>query len=79
MQHDANHRLKQLDPATGRVRRWVGSGRPGHVDGAAHEAAFYEPGGLSAAGRHVFVADTNNHAVRVVDLATGEVRTLDIR
>jgi sugar lactone lactonase YvrE/thiol-disulfide isomerase/thioredoxin len=74
-----NHRLKRLDPATGTVRRWVGTGRPGHVDGAAHEAAFYEPGGLSASGRHVFVADTNNHAVRVVDVATGDVRTLDIR
>jgi len=74
-----NHRLKQFDPATGSVRRWVGSGRPGHVDGAAQDAAFYEPGGLSAAGRHVFVADTNNHAVRVVDVATGDVRTLDIR
>jgi hypothetical protein len=42
-------------------------------------ARFYEPGGLSAAGRHVYVADTNNHAVRVVDLASGDVQTLGIR
>jgi DNA-binding beta-propeller fold protein YncE len=71
-----NHRIKHLDAATGRVRGWTGSGRPGHVDGAAGMACFYEPGGLSAAGRHVYVADTNNHAVRVVDLAAGEVQTL---
>ena len=75
-----NHRIKHLDPATGRVQRWTGTGQPGHVDGAASLARFYEPGGLSATGRHVYVADTNNHAVRVVDLADGgAVRTLDIR
>lgn len=74
-----NHRIKRLDPATGDVRRWVGSGRPGHVDGSADTAMFYEPGGLSATGTHVYVADTNNHAVRVITLATGEVQTLGIR
>ncbi len=73
-----NHRIKHLDPASGRVRNWTGAGRPGHVDGAATAARFYEPGGLSAAGRHVYVADTNNHAVRVVELASGEVHTLGI-
>jgi hypothetical protein len=73
-----NHRIRHLDPGTGRVRRWAGSGRPGHVDGAADTACFYEPGGLSTAGRHVYVADTNNHAVRVVDLAGREVQTLGI-
>jgi thiol-disulfide isomerase/thioredoxin len=74
-----NHRIKRLDPAAGRVQSWSGSGQPGHVDGAAAVARFYEPGGLSAAGRHVYVADTNNHAVRVVDVASGDVQTLDIR
>jgi len=48
------------------------------VDGSADTPCFYEPGGLSATGRHVYVADTNNHAVRVVDLASGEVQTLGI-
>ena len=74
-----NHRVKSFDPGSGRMSRWVGSGRPGHVDGAAGAACFYEPGGVSAAGRHVFVADTNNHAVRVIDVAGGDVRTLAIR
>lgn len=74
-----NHRIKRLDPTTGNVRRWAGAGRPGHVDGLADAAMFYEPGGVSATGTHVYVADTNNHAVRVISLATGEVSTLDIR
>ena len=74
-----NHRIKRLDPRRGRVMSWTGAGRPGHVDGAPGAACFHEPAGLSATGRHVYVADTNNHAVRVVDLASGEVQTLAIR
>jgi hypothetical protein len=74
-----NHRIEWFDPASGHVRRWVGSGRPGHVDGAADAVCFDQPGGLSATGRHVIVADTNNHAVRVIDVASGDVQTLAIR
>jgi len=29
--------------------------------------------------RELFVADTNNHAIRVADLAQGQVRTLELR
>jgi DNA-binding beta-propeller fold protein YncE len=36
---------------------------------------FDEPGGVDAAGDQVYVADTNNHAVRVVDLGTGVTTT----
>ena len=41
-------------------------------------AAFYEPGGLSVADGRIYVADTNNHAVRVIDIATGAVSTLNV-
>jgi sugar lactone lactonase YvrE len=71
-----NHRLKVLDPRSGRVSTFAGTGRPGQTDGARPQ--FYEPGGLSAAGGKLYVADTNNHAVRVVDLATKQTKTLVI-
>ena len=35
-----------------------------------------EPGGLSIAAGRLYVADTNNHVVHVVDLATRQVSTL---
>ena len=41
-------------------------------------AQFNEPGGLSVAGNKLYVADTNNHEIRVVDLKTGDVRTLKL-
>ena len=72
-----NHKIKQLDPSTGVVKTFAGTGRPGQADGA--RPAFYEPGGLSVAAGRLYVADTNNHAVRVVDLKTGRASTLLLR
>lgn len=71
-----NHKVKALDPESGRVWTVAGTGQPGHQDGGAKEATFHEPGGLAVADGRLYVADTNNHAVRVVDVATGTVTTL---
>jgi DNA-binding beta-propeller fold protein YncE len=73
-----NHRIKRLDPRTGRVATYAGTGRPGHQDGPVAKAQFYEPGGLTVAGEHLYVADTNNHAVRAINLRTHDVITLAI-
>ena len=72
-----NHKIKLLDPRTRRVSTFAGTGKPGQTDGARPE--FYEPGGLSPARGRLYVADTNNHAVRVVDLATKQTTTLVMR
>ncbi|HZH91456.1 MAG TPA: thioredoxin-like domain-containing protein [Pyrinomonadaceae bacterium] len=72
-----NHKIKRLDLETRVLKTLAGTGKPGHTDGA--RAAFYEPGGLSLANNKLYVADTNNHAVRVVDLASGETSTLALR
>lgn len=71
-----NHRIKRLDPRTRRVTTFAGTGRPGHTDGPAAKAQFYEPGGLSVAGGRLYVADTNNHALRAIDIRTGDVTTI---
>ena len=72
-----NHKIKLLDPQTGSVKTFTGTGKPGQRDGAS--ASFYEPGGLSIAHGKLYIADTNNHAVRVLDLKTKETRTLVIK
>lgn len=73
-----NHRIRTVDPSTGEVRTLAGDGDEGLLDGDLLSARFYEPGGISATGSTVFVADTNNHAVRRIDLRTGRVDTLSI-
>lgn len=73
-----NHKIKRLDPATGACHTWLGSGEAAHRDGAAEAAAFAEPCDVSVAGGRLYVADTNNHAVRVASLADGTVTTLEL-
>ena len=73
-----NHKIKMLDPSSGKVSTLAGTGVPGHRDGDAARAQFHEPGGVSVAGHTVFVADTNNHAVRTVDLRSSVVSTLSL-
>jgi NHL repeat len=60
----------------GAIQTYLGSGRPGFKDGQV--AAFYEPGGLSLAGGKLYIADTNNHAIRLADLSSGEISTLKL-
>lgn len=71
-----NHKIKRLDPASRRCETLFGDGTAGSDDGSA--SRFYEPSGLSIAGGKLFVADQNNHAIRVIDLDTGNATTLDL-
>lgn len=73
-----NHKIKRLDPRSGNVETIAGSGSPGHADGPGKKAQFHEPGGVSVAGQTLFVADTNNHAVRAIDLRSFSVSTLTL-
>ena len=72
-----NHKIKELDPQTQTVKTFLGAGKPGQADGNA--ASFYEPAGLSIANGKLYIADTNNQAVRMVDLKTKLTTTLNIR
>jgi thiol-disulfide isomerase/thioredoxin/sugar lactone lactonase YvrE len=71
-----NHKIKQLDPQKQKVTTLFGTGKPGQVDGTS--PSFYEPGGLTVANGKLYVADTNNHAIRVIDLKTKDTKTLRI-
>jgi hypothetical protein len=72
-----NHKIKKMSLVTTTSTTYLGSGKPGRRDGT--EPGFYEPGGLSVAAGKLYIADTNNHAIRVADLATGAVTTLTVR
>ncbi len=70
-----NHKIKRVDPHTGSCQTVLG-GTLGHQDGQGVNTRFSEPSGLSAVNSHLYIADTNNHAIRCVDLDTLEVTTL---
>jgi thiol-disulfide isomerase/thioredoxin len=73
-----NNKLKVADPGARTVLTLIGDGRPGDQDGVGAGARLDEPGGLSIAGDQLYVADTNNHLIRVVDLPTLATRTLTL-
>ncbi|AWW38556.1 thioredoxin-like domain-containing protein [Streptomyces cadmiisoli] len=71
------HQLVELAEDGESVVRRVGSGARGFADGPADGASFSEPQGLALLdGNSVIVADTVNHALRRLDLASGEVSTV---
>jgi thiol-disulfide isomerase/thioredoxin len=69
-----NHKIKAVGPRMQTSVTFLGSGKPGLRDGDMPQ--FYEPGGLSIADGKMYIADTNNHAIRVADLNTKQVTTL---
>ncbi|MET9130668.1 NHL domain-containing thioredoxin family protein [Streptomyces antibioticus] len=71
------HQLVELEPDGETVVRRIGSGERGFADGPAGVASFSEPQGLALLDDgSVVVADTVNHALRRLDLGSGEVTTL---
>ena len=73
-----NHKIKRLGTDSLMVSTLAGNGVAGHDDGPSANATFYEPGGLAICGSTIYVADTNNHAVRAIDLNTEMVSTLTV-
>jgi thiol-disulfide isomerase/thioredoxin len=68
-----NNRIKVCNPHARAIKVLVGSHSAGDSD---KPPQFYEPGGLSFADMHLYVADTNNHKIKVVDIKTEAVTTL---
>ncbi|MFO0870687.1 MAG: thioredoxin-like domain-containing protein [Pirellulales bacterium] len=70
-----NNKIKVVDARNGATHTLVGNGEPGASDDPPR---FDEPAGISYAAGKLYVADTNSHAIRVVDIATKKVTTLTI-
>jgi thiol-disulfide isomerase/thioredoxin/sugar lactone lactonase YvrE len=71
-----NHKIKQVDVANSSIKTLFGLGKTGLQDGGADVALFNEPGGLSYADGKLYIADTNNGVIRVIDLGSNQVSTI---
>jgi thiol-disulfide isomerase/thioredoxin/DNA-binding beta-propeller fold protein YncE len=71
-----NHKIKLVSPS-GNCQTVLGDGSAGLQDGRDKNSRFFEPSGLSAMDSYLYISDTNNHAIRRVDLNTLEVTTLE--
>ncbi|MCS7156897.1 MAG: thioredoxin-like domain-containing protein [Blastocatellia bacterium] len=72
-----NNKIKKLFPTVRQVVTFLGTGEAGLRDG--ERPLFDEPAGISVANGKLYIADTNNHVIRVADLQTGRVATLELK
>ncbi|MEI7771238.1 MAG: NHL repeat-containing protein, partial [Chloroflexales bacterium] len=74
-----NHTIREIDMATRQVTTLAGmAGVAGAEDGVGAEAMFTMPQAVAISGdkTYVLVADSYNHAIRRIDMATHQVTTL---
>jgi thiol-disulfide isomerase/thioredoxin len=65
-----NNKIKVIELKSGQCTTLAGTGKVGHEDGSdPAQASFSQPAGLTYAAGKLYVADTNNNLVRVIELA----------
>jgi thiol-disulfide isomerase/thioredoxin/DNA-binding beta-propeller fold protein YncE len=73
---DSNHNRIVVAKLDGTLVDTVGSGAIGATDGDYAKATFNHPQGMALAGDTLYVADTENHLLRKVDLKKKQVHTI---
>lgn len=75
-----NNKIKKIDPEYRKSHTFAGTGDEGNMDGNLMQASFDEPAGISVApDGKLYVADTNNNLIRIIDPKNGTVETLVIK
>ena len=73
-----NHRIRKVD-SNGIITTIAGMGQDGFAGdgGAATQAQLSSPQGIAVDAReYLFIADTNNHRIRLLDLNSGLIQTV---
>lgn len=73
---DSNHNRIVVSTLDGKLIDVIGNGQIGAQDGSFTEASFDHPQGMALSGETLYVADTENHLLRTIDLQTKTVSTL---
>ncbi len=74
-----NHRIRRINLQMGTIETFAGDGmyRFGGDDGPAARASFYSPQDIEfGPDGNLYVADSGNHRIRMIEMATGTVRTV---
>ena len=73
-----NGAIRKLDFSTNTVTTVAGTNASGYQDGTVSQARFNHPFGVLASpdGTKLYVADTGNNAIRLIDLNAGTVTTI---
>lgn len=70
------NKIRKIVIATGEVTTLAGSGKKGATDGTGAAASFNEPVSITTDGSNLYVSDRENHKIRKIVTATGQVTTM---
>ncbi len=73
---DSNHNRIVIATLAGKLLDVIGTGEIGRADGDYQTASFNHPQGCALVGNTLYVADTENHLLRKVDLQSKTVTTI---
>src|SRR5438067_1577354 len=73
---DSDHNRIVITKLDGTLIETIGTGAHGADDGSFDRATFFRPQGMALDGDHLYVADTENHLIREIDLKTKTVKTI---
>ena len=73
---DSDHNRIVIASLDGTLLETIGTGAHGADDGAFDRATFFRPQGMALDGDTLYVADTENHLIRAIDLKAKTVKTI---
>src|SRR5437588_6354781 len=73
---DSDHNRIVIAKLDGTLIETIGSGGHGADDGSFDRASFFRPQGMAVDGDTLYIADTENHLIREVDLKLKTVKTV---
>jgi hypothetical protein len=76
----SNNKIRRIDIATGSVSTFAGpaqgSRKSGYKNATGNLAEFRSPRGITTDGTYLYVADSTNHVIRKISIATAAVSTI---
>jgi len=73
---DSNHNQIVIANRQGEITQRIGTGNIGKNDGSFKESEFFRPQGLHYEDGNIWIADTENHLIRHINLKTEIVSTI---
>lgn len=74
-----NHKVKRISESKGEITTIAGTGKTKGIGGSGTDLSLYEPGGLSARGDTLYIADTDHDRIVEYHLTTGTWREFALK